>query len=90
MESLLAIPYSLGPAIFGFSLAYLLRHPEERIGPAIVMPLSLIFTVVVHYVGYLKLERGRDAPLCLVSRITRYGGLLLGLVAFLMGYFGVL
>ena len=88
MEDLLAIPYSLGPGMAGISLAYLLRHPEDWSGPAIVLPLSLIFTVLVHYVGYMKLECEWHAPLRQASRIARYSGLIIGLVVFLMGYFG--
>lgn len=87
MEDLLAIPYSLGPAMAGISLAYLLRHPEDWSGPAIVLPLSLIFTVLVHYVGYIKLECAWDAPLRRESQLARYSGLIIGPVIFLMGYF---
>ena len=85
----LVIYYALGPGLFGFSLAYLVRRPDDWSGPAIVLPLSALLMALTHYWGYCKFERDADVVV-LETRLSRYGGLGVGLVVFVMGCFWLL
>jgi len=86
MTDLLVPFYALGPALFGYALAYLLRRPDDWIGPAIMLPLSTLLTALTHRWGYRKFEQ-RATVMRLEARLSRYGGLCVGLVLFVMGYF---
>lgn len=86
MTDLLVPFYALGPALFGYALAYLLRRPDEWIGPAIVLLFSALLTVLTHRCGYRKFEQ-HATVMRLEPRLSRYGGLCVGLVLFVTGYF---
>jgi len=86
MEDLLVPFYALGPALFGYALAYLLRRPDDWAGPALVLPLSALLTALMHRWGYRKFEQCATV-MRLEARLSRYGGLCVGLVSFVMGYF---
>ena len=87
---LLFILYAVGPALFTFSLAYLLRKPEDWTGPAVMMPLMAALTVATQLLGVKKLEREPESQLALMSRFSRYGSLALGVVLFFLAYCSLL
>ncbi|MGQ9493369.1 MAG: hypothetical protein ACUVR2_06355 [Anaerolineae bacterium] len=48
---LLFVFFALGPSICGFSLAYLLRHPEDWIAPSGVRIAGLFVTFLTQMLG---------------------------------------
>lgn len=87
---LLFIFYAPGPALFGYSLAYLLRHPDDWTGPAVMLPITALITAFSQLLGIKKMERDPTGQLGQISRISRYGSLALGPVLFVMMYFVLL
>lgn len=90
MVKLFFIVYAIGPALFGWSLAYLLRRPGDWTGPAVMLPITLAMTVATQLLGVKKMERDKESPLRLASRGARIGGLALGVVVFCMAFFTLL
>ena len=50
----LFIIFVIGPAITFYSISYLLLNPDDWTGPAIIIPVGLIATVVSQYFGVKK------------------------------------
>ncbi len=89
LYSYIFVFYALGPAILGYALAYLLRHPHDWMGPAVVALPSLILTALTQTKGseWLR-KRVRLSLLELVA--LRVGGAVTGIVLFFLMYFMLL
>ncbi|MEJ2747014.1 MAG: hypothetical protein P8183_03735 [Anaerolineae bacterium] len=86
---LLFVFYAMGPALFGYALAYLLVHPEDWTGPAIVLPLSLVLTVLTQRKGTAWISRKKVFSQ-FTMRLVRGAGLAMGLILFLLMFFVLL
>jgi len=87
---ILFVFFALGPAAFFYSLAYLLKRPSEWQGPAILLPIGVLVTVVTQKTG-LKWQRRRggriDRTVVIASQV---GGIVMGVVVGLLTYFVLL
>lgn len=87
MIRLLVIAYLIGPALFFYSIAYLLVHPQEWTGPAVIAPLGLLMTLLSQALGLRELRRCKDTVRRTALLATQIGGPVGGLVIGLMVYF---
>ena len=51
MLKLFALVFVWGPALLGFALGWLVRHPDDWTGPAVVAPVGLAITVLTYRWG---------------------------------------
>jgi len=87
---LLFVFFALGPGICGFSLAYLLRPPEDWISPALMLVVGLLITIVTQTLGVTWLGRILTPRYKTSLTATRWGGLVMGVVVGLLTYFVLL
>jgi hypothetical protein len=73
--------FALGPALFGFSAGYLLLHPAEWTGPAVVLPASAALTAATHLWGGRWLRRRIQG---IEASVLQIGGLVMAPVLFVM------
>ena len=77
--------YAIGPALFGYALAYLFIHPQDWTGPAIVLPLSLALTIWTQWKGTAWLIRKGVFSRFIIGLIQA-ASLALGVILFLLMY----
>jgi hypothetical protein len=82
--------FALGPALCGFSAAYLLRYPVEWPAPAAVFAVSLQLTLLTQTWGGRRLSRLVSPQHRPILSALRWSGLTMGVVAYLMTYFVLL
>ncbi|MDH7489804.1 MAG: hypothetical protein QHH80_09880 [Anaerolineae bacterium] len=82
--------FALGPGVGGFSLAYLLRHPDEWPGPTLMLAVSLALTIATQTWGVAWPRRLLPPYRALHITATRWGGLALGVILALLAYFVLL
>lgn len=51
MVKLYVLMFVWGPALLGFALGWLVRHPDDWSGPAVVAPVGLVLTVITYRWG---------------------------------------
>ncbi len=78
-----------GPALLGFSLGWLLRHPTDWSGPALLAPIGALLTFLTYSWGMRRLPTTSPnmRPLFVGGMIA---GALLGVVLFGMLAFGII
>ena len=78
-----------GPALVGFSLGWLVRHPRDWTGPAVIAPIGALLTALTYRWGLRRVRTLADAqrPFFLAGMIA--GGLL-GVVLFAMVVSGII
>ncbi|MBC7259917.1 MAG: hypothetical protein H5T65_11795 [Chloroflexi bacterium] len=84
---LLSVLFALGLALLGFSLAYLLRRPDEWVAPTVMAVVGLLMTLATQTWGLRRLRRVVAPQYAVVLAATRWGRLALGVVVGLMVYF---
>ncbi|GAB4505896.1 MAG: hypothetical protein Kow00123_00340 [Anaerolineales bacterium] len=82
--------FALGPGLGGFSLAYLLRHPDEWPAPTLMLAVSLALTIATQTWGVAWLRRRLPPWRAPHITATRWGGIALGVVIALLAYFVLL
>lgn len=87
---LLFVFFALGPGICSFSLAYLLRHPEDWIAPSGVLIAGLFVTFLTQTLGVKWLERILSPRYKLEFVLARISGLAMGVAVGLLAYFMLL
>ena len=87
MLKLLFIGHVLGPALFFFSIAYLLRKPHDWTGPAVMIPLSLALTIFTHFWGWKKIKAAEDKEWRWTLQAAQIGGLISGFSIGVVIYF---
>lgn len=72
-----------GPAMVGFALGWLIPHPDDWTGPAVIAPLGLVLTGATYRWGFAKYRSVPDQirPHYIAGMIT--GGLV-GVMIFAM------
>jgi hypothetical protein len=78
-----------GPAIVGFSLGWLVHHPTDWTGPAVMAPLGALLTFVTYRWGTRRLSTASAdlRPLFLGGMVA---GALVGVVVFGMLTLGII
>jgi hypothetical protein len=89
MKKLFFLIFAWGPAMVGFSLGWLLRHPTDWTGPAVIAPLGALLTLATYRWGARRLLTlsPHIRPLFVGGMVA---GALLGLVVFGMLAVGVI
>ncbi len=87
---LMFVLFALGPGVCGFSLAYLLRHPEEWPAPTLMLAVGLAFTIATQTWGAAKLRQLLPPSYAFQIVATRWGGIALGIVIAFLAYFVLL
>ena len=49
-----------GPAMLGYSLGWLVHHPHDWTGPAVMAPLGALLTALTYRWGLRRLRNGAD------------------------------
>ena len=78
-----------GPAALGFSLGWLVRHPHDWTGPAVIAPVGALVTALTYRWGLRRVQTVSDEtrPFFLAGMIA---GALLGVVLFGMLVLGMI
>lgn len=78
-----------GPVMLAFSIAWVIRSPEDWTGPAVIGPVSLVYGVVTHILAFRWMKRTTEANrrVLIGAMIT---SLLLAIVLAVMVLSGVL
>lgn len=86
----LLIILSLFPAAFFYSLAYLLKKPDDWTGPAVLLPLSFLATIISQglILRRIRQEEAGDFRDILVA--SQVGSVALGILVGIMTYFFLL
>ena len=79
--------YAIGPAMLGYALAYLLHHPDDWTGPAVIIPLGAALTVWVYRAGTRWLRSKVRPDRQFVVTLSQFGGAATGVIIFLLMYF---
>ena len=87
---LLFVFFGLGPSLAGFSLAYLLRRPEDWPAPAAMLAVGLLMTVLTQTLGMRWLASIVIPRYKIFLTTTRWSGLAMGGVIGLLAYFVLL
>jgi hypothetical protein len=87
MTRLLVVAHLLGPTIFFYCVAYLLRHPQDWSGPVVMAVLSLVLTLLVQAIGLRAIQRTPAGPLRVRLITTQVAGPVGGLFIGVMLYF---
>ena len=78
-----------GPALLGFSLGWLVAHPEDWTGPATMVPVGVALTWLTYRWGWRKREAlGSERSVELLAAM--YGSPWVGVALFVMVAFGIL
>lgn len=56
MSKLFFLVFAWGPAMLGFSLGWLIHHPADWTGPAVIGPLGAVLTFATYRWGFQKLK----------------------------------
>ena len=78
--SLFFVFFAMGPGLLSFSLAYLLRRPDDRVAPTVMAVVGLLVTLATQTWGLKWLRRVVARQYAVVLTATRWGGLALGVV----------
>jgi len=89
MAKLFTLMFVWGPALLGFALGWLIPHPDDWTGPAVVAPLGALITLLTYWTGVTR-YRQADDRLKPYYVIGMSAGALIGVVIFLMLAFGVI
>ena len=89
MAKILFLVFVWGPALLGFSLGWLVAHPEDWTGPAVLIPLSAAFSGATLWWGWRR-RPDPDDPLAVSWCAALGASLTLGAVLFGMVAFGIL
>jgi hypothetical protein len=88
MIRLLVLFHLVGPAIFFYCLAYLLRNPSDWTGPVTIGAVSLLLTLLTQFLGLRLIRRTPPGPLQTTLITTQvaapFGGLLIGVMLFFL------
>ena len=89
MAKIFLLMFVWGPALVGFALGWLIRHPRDWSGPAVVAPLGLLVTALTYRWGLRRLPNvpGELKPVFVAAMI---GSALVGVVIFAMLVFGII
>lgn len=87
MHRILMILFAPFPAILGLSLAFIIMRPEERLNAMSMLPVALAGIVVTQYLGIRMRRRENWERFRLLILGTQIGGLVLGVVTFVMVLF---
>jgi hypothetical protein len=78
-----------GPALLGISLGWLVAHPDDWTGPAVMIPVGAVVTWLTYRWGRRKGKAlGLDQDVEFLAAL--YASPLLGVVLFVLFAFGVL
>lgn len=89
MTKLFFLMFVWGPAMLGFALGWLIPHPDDWTGPAVIAPLGALVTLVTYRAGIVR-YRSVPEHLQLYYKAGMIAGALTGVVIFLMLALGVL
>lgn len=89
MAKLFLLAFVWGPALLGFSLGWLIPHPEDWTGPAVVAPLGVIITIFTYRWG-IRRARSGDRQLRIYFAAGMIASALVGVMIFLMLAFGII
>ena len=78
-----------GPALLGFALGWLLRHPDDWTGPAVVAPVGLAITVLTYRWG-LRRRPTLPSDLQTVYLAAMIASAAVGVVVFVMLALGII
>jgi hypothetical protein len=87
MHKPLMILFSLFPAILGLSLAFIIMKPEERTNAMVMLPVALTGIVITQYIGIRLQRKERWWGARGLIKGTQIGGLVVGVVTFVMVLF---
>ncbi len=82
--------FALGPALCGFSMAYLLRYPADWPAPLTMCVISLLLTLVTQTWGTRRLKQLILPQHQFALSALRWGGLMMGPITGLMAYVALL
>lgn len=54
MLKIFALLFVWGPAFLGFALGWVIRHPQDWTGPALIAPVALALTIITYRWGLRK------------------------------------
>lgn len=89
MAKLFLLAFVWGPAMLGFSLGWLIPHPEDWTGPAVVAPVGIVITLLTYRWG-IRRTRTMDSHLRIYFSAGMIAGALVGVMIFLMLAFGII
>ncbi|MCA9576774.1 MAG: hypothetical protein R3B40_09980 [Polyangiales bacterium] len=83
MAKLFFLMFVWGPAMLGFSLGWLVVHPDDWTGPAVVGPLGAIITLATYRAGLTRYRTASDRlrPYYVIGMTA---GALMGVALFVM------
>lgn len=86
---LFVLVFVWGPAFLGFSLGWLVAHPDDWSGPAIIGPVASVVTVLTYRWG-IRRQRTLDAEVRPLFVVAMVASALVGVVLFVLFATGVL
>ncbi|MBK6575385.1 MAG: hypothetical protein IPG17_04095 [Sandaracinaceae bacterium] len=89
MGRLFTLMFVWGPAMLGFALGWLVAHPHDWTGPAVVAPLGALVTLLSYRAGLARYRRAH-ADLQPYYVVGMSAGALTGVMVFIMLAFGIL
>jgi Na+/H+-translocating membrane pyrophosphatase len=89
MQKLFIILFAPFPCFIGLSLAFLILKPEERLNALIMLPIAVLGTILTQFLGHWlrKKEKWQFAKMEIIA--SQIGGLILGVIVFLIVYFNL-
>jgi hypothetical protein len=75
--------FALAPALFFYSLAYLIKHPADWTGPAVLLPVSLAVFVLTYFWGRRQARRETVRHRKVAIAACQIGGIVTGLAIFI-------
>ena len=83
MAKLFSLMFVWGPAMVGLSLGWLIPHPDDWTGPAVLGPVGVVVTALTYRVGLVRYRTAdaRVRPYCVIGMSA---GALTGVALFLM------
>lgn len=81
--------FAWGPVLTGYSLGWVIRHPDDWTGPAVLGPAGLVLTVLTFRWG-MKRRAGTTPALAMLMTGGMVAGALMGLAILCMLVFNVI
>ncbi|MBI2339658.1 MAG: hypothetical protein HYU99_04740 [Deltaproteobacteria bacterium] len=88
LVKLFVVLHLIGPALLFYSIAYFFARPDDWTGPAVMIPVGLIITLLAQYFGLKRIRKETKTYWRIVLIGTQIagpvGGVIIGVMIYLL------
>jgi hypothetical protein len=85
--NILFLFFAIGPAILGYSSAYILKTPDKWQEALSIIIISLFITIITNTIGVKLLKKNFSRQVGKILQLSQLGGIALGIILFFVMYF---